>query len=172
MSARLRAGPTDRGLAGLVAESRHDGREFSLRDLLVLHEVRQERRLTSAVAAQLFQISQDEARAELNRLVEEGLLEARGERKGRSYHLAASIYCKLGEPTHYVRTRGFDDLQQKQMVLTYVDRHGSITRREAAELCQLDSGQASRLLRRLRNEDRLELVGERRSAKYVTPSKK
>jgi len=98
-------------------------------------------------------------------------LEARGESKGRTYHLAASVYRRLGEPTQYVRTRGFDEIQQEQMVLTYVDRHGSITRREAAELCQLESEQASRLLRRLRSEGKLELVGQRRTAKYVKPQR-
>lgn len=172
VEARLRSGPADRDLAGFVAESRQQGQPFSLRDLLVLHEVRQERRITAARAAELFQVGHDEARVELNRLVERGLLEARGERKGRTYHLAAAVYRRLGEPSQYVRTRGFDDLQQEQMVLTYVDRHDSITRREAAELCQLDSGQASRLLRRLRDQGKLALDGARRSARYVKPMRR
>lgn len=107
----------------------------------------------------------------LNRLADRGLLEARGDGKGRSYHLAAGLYRRLGQPVQYVRARGFDDIQQEQMVLTYVERHGAITRREAAELCQLDSEQASRLLRRLRDEAKLALVGERRSARYVAPGK-
>lgn len=171
VEARLRAGPADRDLAGFIAESQRNGRQFSLRDLLALHEVRRERRLTSARAAEVFQTSQDEARAELNRLVEEGLLEARGERKGRTYHLGASLYRRLGESAQYVRTRGFDDLQQEQMILTWVNGHDSITRSEAAELCQLEPGQASRLLRRLRDEGRLDLVGERRTARYVKSKK-
>jgi ATP-dependent DNA helicase RecG len=170
VEARLRAGPADRDLAGFIAEARRDGQRFSLQDLLVLHEVRHERRITSARAAELFQVSQDEARAVLNRLVERGLLEARGERKGRTYHLAAGIYRKLGQPGQYVRTRGFDDLQQEQMVLTFVDRHGSITRADAAELCRLGSDQASRLLRRLRDEGKLALAGERRASRYTKPT--
>jgi len=169
--ARLRSGPADRELAGFIAESRQKGQEFSLEDLLTLHEVRLERRISTARAAELFQVGAHEARLVLNHLVERGLLEARGESKGRTYHLAASVYRRLGEPTQYVRTRGFDEIQQEQMVLTYVDRHGSITRREAAELCQLESEQASRLLRRLRSEGKLELVGQRRTAKYVKPQR-
>lgn len=55
------------------------------------------------------------------------------------------------------------------MVLTYVDRHGSTTRREAADLCQTPSDRASRLLRRLRDEGKLELVGRKRAAHYVKP---
>lgn len=169
--ARLRSGPADKELAGFIAESRQKGQEFSLEDLLTLHEVRVERRISTARAAELFQVDTHEARLILNHLVERGLLEARGESKGRTYLLAASVYRRLGEPTQYVRTRGFDDIQQEQMVLTYVDRHGSITRRDAAELCQLESEQASRLLRRLRAEGKLELVGQRRTAKYVKPQR-
>jgi ATP-dependent DNA helicase RecG len=170
VEARLRSGPADRELAGFIAASERDGRQFSLQDLLALHEVRAERRITSARAAELFEVSPEEARAELNRLVEQGVLEARGERKGRTYHLSAALYRRLGEPAQYVRTRGFDDLQQEQMVLTWVKSHGSITRREAAELCQLEPEQASRLLRRLRSDGKLELVGEKRAARYVKPT--
>jgi ATP-dependent DNA helicase RecG len=157
-------------LAGLIAEARGAGQEFSLEDLLTLHEVRLERRITTARAAELFQVDQHEARATLNRLADRGLVEARGDGKGRSYHLAAAIYSRLGESAQYVRARGFDDIQQEQMVLTFVDRHSSITRREAAELCQLDSERASRLLRRLRDEGKLELIGEKRSSRYVKPA--
>ncbi|MCC5952028.1 MAG: putative DNA binding domain-containing protein [Acidimicrobiia bacterium] len=168
--ARLRSGPADRELAAFIAESRQRGQQFSLEDLLALHEVRSERRISTARAAELFQVSQQEARSTLNGLVERGLLEARGEGKGRTYHLAAAVYRRLGEPMHYVRTRGFDNLQQEQMVLAYVASHGRITRREAAELCQLESEQASRLLKRLRAEGKLWMEGERRAAYYVAPS--
>ena len=122
--ARVRSGPADKDLAGFIAEARRGGQEFSLRDLLTLHEVRLELRITTARAAELFQVDQHEARASLNGLVDRSLLEARGDGKGRTYHLAASLYGRLGDPSQYVRVRGFDDIQQEQMVLTFVDRNG------------------------------------------------
>lgn len=164
--ARVRSGPADTHLAAFIAEAQRNGQRFSLEDLLALHEVRLERRITTARAADLFQVDHHEARAALNRLADRGLLEARGDGKGRTYHLAAALYRRLGEPAQYVRTRGFDDIQQEQMVMTYVQRHGSITRREAADLCHLDGAEASRLLRRLRDEGKLNLVGERRASRY------
>jgi ATP-dependent DNA helicase RecG len=78
--------------------------------------------------------------------VEIGLVEARGERKGRTYHLSAATYRRLGLPSAYVRRRGFEPIQQEQMVLQYVRAHGRVTRREAAELCQISLDQAYRLL--------------------------
>lgn len=165
--ARVRSGPADAELAAFIAEARRGGQDFSLEDLLTLHEVRVERQITTARAAELFQVDQNEARLVLNRLADRGLIEARGTGTGRSYHLAAGLYRRLGEPDQYVRTRGFDDIQQEQMVLTYVRRHGSITRAQATELCQIGSGQASRLLRRIRDEGKLTMIGEKRTARYV-----
>lgn len=163
---QLRAGPADRELAAYIAQlGRND--QVDLRYLQVLHEVRAERRLTTARVAELLQTSDAEARSELNRLVERGLLEARGEGRSRTYHLAAGIYRQLGEETAYVRTRGVDALQQEQMVLTYVERYGSIDRARAAELCTLEPRQASSLLRRLVESGRLQMRGERRGAHYV-----
>ena len=55
------------------------------------------------------------------------------------------------------------------MVLTFVDRHGSITRREAAELCRVTPERASLLLRSLRDEGELEMLGRKRAARYLRP---
>ncbi len=167
VEARLRGGPADLMLAAYINETGRQGRPFSLSDLLILHEVRHERRITSARGSELLQVGPEEARVVLNRLVERGMLEARGENKGRTYHLAAAVYRRLGEASAYVRMRGFDALQQEQMVMTFVDRHGSINRTRVSELCQLGSEQASRLLRRLRDDGKLILTGERRAAHYL-----
>lgn len=166
VEARLRAAPADRELAAYIAQARRDGRTLDLFTLQVLHEVRSERRITSTRAAELLQVSPAEARAVLNDLVERGYLEARGERKGRTYHLTAAMYRQLGGSAGYVRTRGFDRIQQEQMILTYVKQHGSISRGEAAELCQLAPEQASGLLKRMTDEGTLRMTGERRTARY------
>ncbi len=163
---RLHAGPADRELAAYVAESRRDGRMLRLPDLMILHEVRREGRLTTTQVAELLEVEADEARVVVNEMVERGILESRGERKGRTYHLSAALYRRLGDPGAYVRTRGFDAIQQQQMILTFVGRHGSISRKEAADLCQLDPNAASTVLRGLRDEGRLVMEGSRRGSRY------
>ena len=166
VEARLRSGPADRELAAFVAASARDGQPLDLRTLQVLHEVRAESRITSARASELFQVDASEGRAVLNTLVERGLLESRGEGKGRTYHLTAELYREIGEASGYVRVRGFEPIQQEQMVLAYVARHGSIGRAEAAELCRIAPDQASRLLRRMAGDGTLEMAGSRRTARY------
>ena len=69
--------------------------------------------------------------------------------------------------TETVRQRGFESLQQEQMVLQYVDTHGRITRKEVAELCRLGNRQASYLLKRLVMRHELKMKGAGRGAGYV-----
>ncbi|WP_419918597.1 ATP-binding protein [Candidatus Poriferisocius sp.] len=80
------------------------------------------------------------------------------ERTGRGINRAFASQLALGKPVpDYSRSTfssvvarvrsgpadkelaGFVAHQQEQTVLTFVKRHGSITRREASELCQIDS---------------------------------
>lgn len=56
--------------------------------------------------------------------------------------------------------------QRERLVMDYVEANGSITRREAAELCRIDSPKASSLLRRLRDQGRLRMEGSQRTAVY------
>jgi ATP-dependent DNA helicase RecG len=89
-------------------------------------------------------------------------------RKGRSWHLSAATYRRLGERAAYVRQRGFEPLQQEQMVLQYVEKHGSIGRGEVAELCRLSPPQAYRLLQLLVRKGLLEKPpGRGRGIKYT-----
>src|SRR5947207_12255970 len=126
----------------------------------------QERRLTTAAAARLIQKPERDGRSVLERLVEAGLVEARGAGQGRSYHLSAATYRQLGDEAAYVRLRGFEPLQQEQMVLQYVEKYGRITRQQAAELCRINSRQAARLLAKLAAGGRLKMHGERKGAWY------
>jgi len=162
----LPGGEANLDFVRLVVEESQTGRSLGLDELLLLNHLWQERRVTTSAAARLIQKSETEARAVLERLVENGLVEARGERKGRSYHLSAATYRRLGAQAAYVRQRGFEPLQQEQMVLQYVQAHGRITRREAAELCRISGPQATRLLSRLMREGKLVRRGERKGTFY------
>lgn len=76
-------------------------------------------------AAVLIQRSPAEARLFLERLVEAGPAEARGRTKARTFHLAAATYRRLGDKAAYVYRRGFEPIQQEQMILQYIESHGA-----------------------------------------------
>ena len=150
----------------LLVEEGRANRPVSLDELLLLNGLWRERAITTETAARLIQKPEGEARGALNRLVEAGLVEARGARKARVWHLSAATYRRLGERAAYVHQRGFEQLQQEQMVLQYVETHGRITRREAADLCRLSPDQAYRLLRKLVTDGRLTPYGAKKGAWY------
>jgi len=168
----LPGGKANLAFAQFVAEESQAARPLALDDLLLLNQLWLERRANTGEAAAAIQKPETEARARLQRLVEAGLVESRGERKGRTWLLSAAAYRRLGEPGAYVRQRGFEPLQQAQMVRQYVQKHGSISRAEAAELCQMSSPQAYRLLKSLVEQGVLDPSGKRgRSVRYVAKAR-
>jgi ATP-dependent DNA helicase RecG len=142
------------------------GSPVPLDAMIVLARLRRERRIDTSTVAQAIQKDQAAARGVLEKLVEIGLIEAHGAKKGRTYTLSAKVYQKFGQSADYVRQAGFDTIQQEQMVLQYVRKHRRITRQEAAELCRITSDQAKRLLSSLTRRKKLTKQGLRKGAFY------
>lgn len=136
---------------------------------MVLNALFFERRIDSAAAGALIQKGTAEGRAVLERLHERGLIEARGERRGRTYHMAASLYQRLSGVDAYVRTRGFDAVRQRQMVLNALKASpdGKITRKRVADLCRISGPQAYRLLRKVLQDGDLRAHGSGRGAYHT-----
>ncbi len=164
----LRGGDASLEFAAFVFEEDRAGRPFSLDDLLVLNQLFHERRIDSESAATLLQKGPADGHAVLERLQERGLLEAKGERRSRVYHLSAGMYRQLGQPAGYIRAHGISAIRQEAMVLEYVTAHGRIELAQVMELCLLNRGQAQRLLKRLVDAKKLSMRGSgRRWAYYV-----
>lgn len=150
-------------------EQAEAGHPLSLAELLILNRIWYERRLTVEEAALVVQQSISVARSALEGLVEVGLLDAAGSGRSREYHLSATSYRESGNEAGYVRVRGFEPIQQEQMILQWVRSNGSITRGQAAELCRVEPTRARAILARLVTGGKLEIHGQRRAARYVLP---
>lgn len=114
--------------------------------LIILSRLTFERRLTTADLSPSTQKSEQETRAALEKLTEAGLVEAHGSGRGRTYMLSAKVYRTTGQKAAYIRQAGFEPIQQEQMILTYIDKHGSIKRADAADLCKIGPFQATRFI--------------------------
>lgn len=77
------------------------------------------------------------------------------------------MYRQLGQQADYTRQAGFDRLQQEQMIQSYVQQHGRITRQEVVELCRLTPDQAYKVLKRLCDLNILVKQGDRKAAVYL-----
>lgn len=153
----------------IIEEESKTGISISLDSLILLSQLRNERRIDITTAARAIQKNESTARAIIERLVEAGLVDPQGIKKGRTYTLSASIYRQLGQSTDYIRQVGFDRIQQEQMVLQYVQKHGKITRKDVMTLCRLTEDQSTRLLRDLMKNERLHSSGKTKGKFYTQP---
>jgi ATP-dependent DNA helicase RecG len=113
------------------------------------------------------QKSETSVRSTLEKLVETGFLEPHGTGRGRTYTLSVKLYQNAGQNAEYIRQAGFSDIQQEQMVLNYIDKHGSIKRAEVAELCHISLPQAYHLLKKLQGRGSIMQKGKMRHAFYT-----
>jgi ATP-dependent DNA helicase RecG len=134
--------------------------------MLLVNAVDRERRVTVERARQLMQKGEGAARALLERLVEGGVLEGRGEGRNRVYHFAAATYRAIGPASAYTRASGFEVIQQEQMILSHLRAHGRITRRDVMDLCQAPEDRARYLLRRLVADHQILSQGSGRGTFY------
>ena len=102
--------------------------------------------------------------------MEAGLVEAQGTGRGRTYMLSAKVYRKSGQKAAYIRQAGFEAIQQGQMVIAFIERHGAIKRADVVDLCNMGPFQATRLLKRLSREGKIEPRGKGKGAFYVRRS--
>lgn len=142
------------------------GSAMPIDSLIILSCLRQARRLGTADLATHTQKPEQATRTAIERIVEAGLVEAHRTGRGRTYTLSASVYRHSDQKAAYIRQTGFDPIQQEQMVLAYIDKHGSIKRAETAELCRLSLPQAYHLLKRLEKQGKLKQIGKMRHAIY------
>lgn len=163
----LPGGPANLSLAQFIIERDSPERPVTVDEMLLVNAVDRERRITADRGAQLMQKGESAARALLERLVEVGVLEGRGERRSRVYRFSPPTYRAIGPASAYTRASGFEPLQQEQMVLSHLRAHGRIARSEIMDLCQVTSLQAKNLIRRLVRRNAIRPRGTGRGTYYV-----
>ena len=164
---RLSLAAADEAFLTLVLqEEARRGQPLPIDSLIILATLREQRRASSEQLAQWLQKDPARIGGSVEPLVESGLLQAHGTGRGRTYTLAPAVYRQLGQRADYTRQAGFNRLQQEQMIQSYVQQHGRITRQEVVELCRLTPDQAYKLLKRLCAQDVLYKQGDRKAAVY------
>ena len=150
----------------IVQREEQTGTAMPIDSLIILSRLRNERRLRTTDLARSVQKPETVVRGTLEKLVEAGVVEAHSTGKGRTYTLSAKVYKGAGQKAAYVRQVGFDPIQQEQMVLNFIDTHGSVKRADVIELCHISPDQAYKLLAKLKKKDLIKQAGERKGAIY------
>jgi len=162
----LPGGEANMGFVKFAIEEQRAGKELELDQLMILNLLWIERRVDTSRVARVMQKPESEARAKLQKLVESGYIEARGERKGRVFHLSAAIYKRFGGEAAYLRQKGPEPQQQETLILDYIAKNGRITRAQVADIGQLTPRQAQYLLQKLCQKGTLARKGLRKGTYY------
>lgn len=167
VSVQMANAAADLDFLKMVVEQEDKLGNMPIDSLIILSRLREERRLTTADFVASVQKSETSVRSTLEKLVETGFLEPHGTGRGRTYTLSVKLYQNAGQNAEYIRQAGFSDIQQEQMVLNYIDKHGSIKRAEVAELCHISLPQAYHLLKKLQGRGSIMQKGKMRHAFYT-----
>jgi ATP-dependent DNA helicase RecG len=153
----------------VVEEEYRQHKPLPIDSLIALATLRSAKRLSADQLAAAIHRDSTQAHKTLEALNELGLVEAHGATRSRTYTLAPVIYQAMGDEAAYTRQVGFSKLQNEQLVLNYVAQYGQIQRAGVMELCRLTKDQASKLLAKLRDQNRLVQNGTYRTTFYTLP---
>lgn len=143
------------------------GRALPINTLLVLNELKRNRRCTISEIADNIHIGVSKVKITVEKLVESGMVEATGNGRSRYYTLSATVYRKSEKTAEYVRQKGISEVRFPEMILQYAaSNNGCITRKEAVELLRVTKPQAYRVLKKLTLEGKIKLVGTGRYSYY------
>lgn len=143
------------------------GRSLPINSLLILSALQSQRRLSIQEISEYINVAESRTKANVEKLVEAGLVEATGSNKSRVYILSSKIYKEQDNVVGYVRQTGIDAVKYEAWIMELVTKqNGMITRDNVVELLNVSTSQAYRLLKKLTEKGKLELVGSGRKAFY------
>lgn len=147
-------------------EENRMGRMLPINSLLILSALQTQRRATIQELSSIIHVSEARTKANIERLLESGLVEASNAGKSRTYILSANVYREQDNSVGYVRQTGIDKLRHDELVLKLANQQGYVTRDNVSELLNISNSQAYRVLKGLADKKKLLLVGHGRAAKY------
>ena len=150
----------------ILNEENRNGRKLPINALLILSTLQKERRASLQELSDAIHISEARTKANVEKLIESGLVEASGNGKSRTYILSAKVYRAQDNSVGYVRQTGIDILKYEELTLKLAKQQGYVTRDNVRELFNISNSQAYRILKKLADKDKLVLIGTGRTARY------
>lgn len=163
----LPGGEADLGVLRIVIDQENRlGHPLPVDSMIALCLLRDERQVDARRLAHSIQRDESAARRVLERLVQAEMVQAHGMGRSRFYTLSGPLDKALGRSTNDTRQTAPVFQERSRQVLRHVDKHGRITRKDAAALFQISDDQASRLLRKLASDNKLKSHGSGRDTWY------
>ena len=116
---------------------------------------------------QQIRICKARSKANVEKLVEAGLVEAIGNTNARTYILSSKVYREQDNMIGYARQTGIDLIKYEELIMKLAaNQNGSVARDNVVDLLGINPSQAYRALKKLTEKGKLKLVGSGRAARY------
>lgn len=138
--------------------------EFTVQEICILKYVKENKVITLSKAAEVAQINKQSVATVLNNLCQRKNILQREKRN--SYMLTHRVYAEFDDQIEYTKDRAFDEIQANVMILEYLAKNEYITRPEVERLCGFSSATSKRVLKLLREEEKIVLEGKSRASRY------
>ena len=161
----IRNGAFDEAMAKFVGRKAREGHGWRLEELIVLHHLRRNDKISTGEASEILQRTQRET-SEILSLMEGVFIERVGAGRGTYYQLSNETLSSIGEKERYTRIKGLSEEQKLQLIKNHLKTNERITNEEARVICGINRYQAKRLIRKLINEKSLKKQGNGRGSYY------
>ncbi len=143
---RIFDGAFDHSMARLIAEWHAKGKDIGMEGLMILTHLKENSFITSSEAAEMLQMSRDEAIRVLDNMCnpKRGILERKGHSRAATYYLTKSVAKDLIGKVAYSSAKGIDHYRYQEIVREFVQDHGSITNVECRQLFGLGDSPAAK----------------------------
>ncbi|WP_165697768.1 ATP-binding protein [Sutterella seckii] len=142
------------------------GSRISVQSLIVLSAVLFAKRLNFAGIAAATHIPELRLKRHVETLVEDGLLEARGNGRERDFILSPKFYKAQKRVIEHVRQAGIGAVKNEDLIMQLVQEQGNVTRSDVAALLGVNPQIAYRLLKKLVEDGALVREGAKRLSVY------
>ncbi|MCI6151633.1 MAG: putative DNA binding domain-containing protein [Fusobacterium perfoetens] len=149
------------------------GKSLSINSLMILSLIKFEHRVDLHRIMEKINLSDSRAKANVYKLIEEGLIEKTGGVKNKNYILSRNIYKENDNVIGYVRQSGIDTIRNEEMILKLAEQTPEgICREDVVQLLNVTKDSAYGILKKLRKQNLLEVIGKGKGTKYILKNKK
>lgn len=160
----LRSNLEDIEFLKFITKEQEDHGEFSVAEICILKYVKSNKTIALSKAGDVAQITSQSATNVLNRLCQKKNILQREKRN--KYMFTHRVYESFNGNIEYTKDKDFDEIQANVMILDYLSKNEYITRQEVERLCGFSPATSKRILKSLRELEKIVLEGKSKSSKY------
>jgi len=142
------------------------GRPLPINTLLILHHLKDSPRSDVHQISEALNLQESKVKTVLEKSIENGLVEAYGNGRSRSYMLSSDAYTQKNDMINYVRHADIDETRYLELILNLAKNNEFISRADVVQLLRVNENRAYNLLKKLSEAGMLIPVNKGRYAKY------